>query len=705
MIYGHFSEIKPNNHRKSNSRLLMKKKGGKKKDAYQITPDDLFYTRELNNDEIIFKISPSNYLIPSHNNFSPSLDFTIISGDIEYKTSLEFANTIPEIKKQLKKDPWLRRHKLKNPIDLSPIIDLLELTPIPITLDNYESIISCFNSLKIKNVHNFIMSNVNSMNCTIQIFQEFNNEILLNCDILSEILDLSEDNFNETLLDVVSSDLFKTPEVIANFITTAVRIRPENCKALAKFCIEIMKKLDFWFLHIVIQNCDQKDTYFLLKLFQADQSDPYKEQFFKTLKYESQNIFTWFSPEFEKFDNQKYYEQLKKYQLQFSQVKRGKERSLPNEKDIPESFQFFISNISKFYKNDWELHREITNCGRSQNKLASMIRNDDINDFQQEIFSASMTQQIPYSIFERSNFLNKSPYLIEYAAYFGSMKIFKFLLLNTNKLFNSLKFAIIGNNIEIVRICHQNNCDLIKGLKTSIKYHRYEIFDWIFSQIKCEHQEYKACIKYNNLYALRVFVGKGIILQESCYELASCNCCLVLLKILHAFGLVPNEIIDCIIQSIKKGYHQTVEFFLQNFPKQCSQYNLSSLLYIPIEMNFPQVLKVMIDSGMFYININVPHLDDDTPLIIAVKKESLEMVEMILNEKNIDVNEVNGNNLTALMIACEKGNEKIVKRLVEVPDIDLFLKKDSLTAAKIASNHGFFKIYSFLMEKMKKIQK
>lgn len=73
---------------------------------------------------------------------------------------------------------------------------------------------------------------------------------------------------------------------------------------------------------------------------------------------------------------------------------------------------------------------------------------------------------------------------IEHAAFFGSTKCFKFLLLNNcNITDNLIKYAVAGGNTEIIRLVQTNKEFQGKFADTfeiSICYHRYEVSIWLF---------------------------------------------------------------------------------------------------------------------------------------------------------------------------------------------------------------------------------
>ena len=79
-----------------------------------------------------------------------------------------------------------------------------------------------------------------------------------------------------------------------------------------------------------------------------------------------------------------------------------------------------------------------------------------------------------------------------------------------------------------------------------------------------------------------------------------------------------------------------------------------------------------------------------TGLVIAADHDAddLELLEYLLSCRGIDVNKESGG-YTPLMKACEKGNETIVKRLIQVPGIQFNHQGfNGCTAAYLAALHG-----------------
>ena len=139
-----------------------------------------------------------------------------------------------------------------------------------------------------------------------------------------------------------------------------------------------------------------------------------------------------------------------------------------------------------------KIHIEIFNkkrkIGENDNYICELIRGDLIDDF--IVFvnktSLSLNSKIKFSLFETNLFLlKKEPSLVEYAAYFGSIKIFKYLCLNNVELTPSLwLFAIHSNNSELIHLLEEKNVEMDdmlceKCFKEAIKCHHNEIANYI----------------------------------------------------------------------------------------------------------------------------------------------------------------------------------------------------------------------------------
>ena len=185
----------------------------------------------------------------------------------------------------------------------------------------------------------------------------------------------------------------------------------------------------------------------------------------------------------------------------------------------------FCSNIEALKKDDWNLHRQLIQEGVNPSNIAKAIRNDDVEKLQEISSQAdfNFNQIIEPSLYERCSFINKpNVSLIDYAAFFGSIKCFRFLLLNETKLNNTGKYAIAGGNLEIIHLCEQNN-SLFEGLcEAAIEFHRNDIFHYLYENKIIEFKDFtklgEQCIQCNNYELLGYLEKEGMEINYSIIE-------------------------------------------------------------------------------------------------------------------------------------------------------------------------------------------
>ena len=146
--------------------------------------------------------------------------------------------------------------------------------------------------------------------------------------------------------------------------------------------------------------------------------------------------------------------------------------------------EFKIINDSETQENEvnFEEKREV---GENHSYICTLIRNDSIDEFISFTNQANvpLTTTFGPSIYETNLLLmnEESISLIEYAAFFGSIKIFKYLKLNKVKLEYSLWiYAIHSHNSELIHLLEEeimlSNDNSFKGC--------------FFESIKCHHNDF-----------------------------------------------------------------------------------------------------------------------------------------------------------------------------------------------------------------------
>ena len=148
-------------------------------------------------------------------------------------------------------------------------------------------------------------------------------------------------------------------------------------------------------------------------------------------------------------------------------------------------FNFFES-IEELKKDDWKLHKKLVHEGANPLEIAQVIRNDEVEKLQETSSKANFdfNQSIPPSLYECFSFVNKGKVsLIDYAAFFGSIKCFRFLFMNGSIIDNTMRYAIAGGNVEIIHICEQNHTSFYRAYETAIEFHRNDIFRYLKTKL------------------------------------------------------------------------------------------------------------------------------------------------------------------------------------------------------------------------------
>ena len=141
------------------------------------------------------------------------------------------------------------------------------------------------------------------------------------------------------------------------------------------------------------------------------------------------------------------------------------------------------SYLIEFPENFYEKRK----TGENDHLLYEIIRNDLIDDFISNLNdnNFSINSIISDSIFETNLFLlsNKETTIIEYAAFFGAIQIFSYLLSKGANLTERIwLYAIHSDSIELINFI-QNNCSYvipysyIECIKEAIACHHNQLFD------------------------------------------------------------------------------------------------------------------------------------------------------------------------------------------------------------------------------------
>lgn len=310
-------------------------------------------------------------------------------------------------------------------------------------------------------------------------------------------------------------------------------------------------------------------------------------------------------------------------------------------------------------------------CYYSNDCLMKAILDDDLSLLIDIILKNNVNLvdfKFKKSRYELSEFINENePSLIETAAFYGSVEIFKYLLMQEVPLSQKLpSFTISGGNTELFGIIEDlfdlYNISFFDNIEAAIRYHRNDIFEYLRSNSLFNNE-------YTNSNESAVFSDSNEL-------------------ILHSF--------------IKSIEYYNISIFLELLPQMSSLLNHTNQLgqtpvHIAIECSSIYFLEFILNEYKNEININVKDQWYETPLMRAVYYGNIKMVEILCNFYGIDVNCVDDYGWTPLLKACYFGHFDIVKLLCKQPNININCKKnDNETPLHVAANNGYYNIVTFL---------
>lgn len=310
------------------------------------------------------------------------------------------------------------------------------------------------------------------------------------------------------------------------------------------------------------------------------------------------------------------------------------------------------SNQYEFFHNLFSQKVDTENDPRFQvgntDQLSISIRNDDIDLFQSIVSKNNINirnYKLSISKFEKNKCLNFDQiYLIEYASFYGSIKIFKFLQMNNAPFTNSfLQYAICGGNHEIVHLVEKSingqlkEQEMEKILNLSIIFHRYELTEYLidFYNMKIQYDDFLMSIFYNNY---NFFINHIVEFDEEYNKLRA---------IKETSYISEDE-----NRKLKEFIEKINEFLL------LSAGNVD-IFFLKILINFKDI-----DFNQVY-EPDAKNLSSSNPLVLAIQSRNNENAKFLLSMQPVDPDCVLAYKTTPFTWACYVGDLEIAKYLVD----------------------------------------
>lgn len=335
--------------------------------------------------------------------------------------------------------------------------------------------------------------------------------------------------------------------------------------------------------------------------------------------------------------------------------------------------------------------------------LLSIIYRDDVDRFQ--MISANQNIDYNSTISIENPFLfniTKDMVLIEVALALGSIKIFKFLLLNKTNLNQNRplsKYSIQGGNLEMIHIIEQHGFTFSKDeIFESSYFHRNALIEWIIGHgetdvktaiqaaalsnnfafyLSCleENQFYRHLSQCDNLIELTALSGNydffNLLRTNDYYQLNQTIFSVVEYGVLQSAQILASEFHSCINATNKlrqkpihivaqKGDTFMYKFLIENYPEidlnATDRYGATPL-HLAIRFGHPEFVELLLASEK--VDVNLIDLGGSSPLHESLSSPNRIFTQLLLLSPKTNIN-----------IADQSGNTPLVQALLEKkPDV------------------------------------
>ena len=259
------------------------------------------------------------------------------------------------------------------------------------------------------------------------------------------------------------------------------------------------------------------------------------------------------------------------------------------------------------------------------------------------------------------------------AALFGSVKCFKYLIMNGEiPNVEVSKLAIAGGNNEIVHLCEQNGSMFDDCLNVSVSYHRFELYEWLVQHFDCEKIElsYFLCCCNEPLFFNYL---ENLDHELDNDEIGELLCCAARNT---SYGVVKHF--------LSRGFNANWSNPVSTLTPLHEAANIGSL----------EIVKYLVENGC---NVNSKSNSGRTPLFSAAFKGNAQIIEY-LAQKGADMNSQVNTGLSPLHTACVYGTEDAIIALVK-NGCDVNIKEnDGNTPLHCLMEQGKIKIIKFLVD-------
>lgn len=357
-----------------------------------------------------------------------------------------------------------------------------------------------------------------------------------------------------------------------------------------------------------------------------------------------------------------------------------------------------MNNIIEQFKqacyNNWELSKTRLQLNPPPDCLESIIHQDLIDEFMKlvsdptfnvnQLYTISLWEPAPYLMFE-------SMTLIFAAAFYGAIKIFKFLYINKARLTvlreieqkSIVSLAVAGGNVEILRLLVQAKVGFDISIHCAAEFDQYDAFVWLDQTI---------------FQDLGILDAQNRTLFHSAAASNSIDIALYILdKTFEDINRRDISGISPIYRAALNGSLEIMQIYLHvpGFTLLSGEYYERSLIHVAAINNDVEMTDILMNTPGIDLNA-LEHFNMATPLTLSVAHNSFEVLKMLLNVADPTIRDGAGN--TLVHTAAVNNRLDILKYLVEEKRFDVNSKNlEGDTPLCLAIDQGLLDIVRFMV--------
>lgn len=303
--------------------------------------------------------------------------------------------------------------------------------------------------------------------------------------------------------------------------------------------------------------------------------------------------------------------------------------------------------------------------GFDVNSVEAAIKKDDLDQLSILSIESDLRKNVKLHRKEMST--------ISMAAYFGSLNVFKYLMLNGIPItVETAQNAVKGGNEEILQLVMEKNLDFSSLLKTAIEYHRNDIIKWLIESGFYEQISLNHCIRSINTLAFTYFLINGSDVNQ------------------NENGLTP------LLLASERGRNDIVQFLIEKGADITFANDEGDCAFTRAAVNNHfNVLKTLFAAGL---DVNTT-FSDGTPVICRAAKDGMQKLIDFLISNGVSMESVDKDNSTPLMLAASSGHEDIVLDLISRGADMYHANKYNYTALVWAAENDFPDVVKIFIEK------